>query len=49
MEIAAVTDEQMSQIQEWVMKHDATVKYIAVVMTMMLVINILQSFGVVPL
>lgn len=49
MEIATVTEEQMSQIQKWIMSHDATVKYIAVIMTVMLLLNLAQSFGWLPL
>ncbi len=49
MEIATVTEQQMSQIQAWIIKHDSTVKYIAFIMTIMLILNLLQSFGVLPL
>lgn len=49
MEYSAVTDDQMSQIQQWVMSHDATVKYIAVIMTLLVVVEVATALGVLPL
>ena len=42
-----MTDEQFNMIQKWVADHDLTVKYVAVVLTVMLFLELLRTVGLV--
>jgi len=40
-----VSEEQMSRVQEWILAHDKTVKYVAVVMTLIFLLDLLNTTG----
>lgn len=41
-----MTSTQMTSLQKWIISHDLTVKYIAVIMTLSFTLEILRAMGV---